>query len=61
MLWKTIFGFDLQGIRSIPFLFPGERGHYNTDLSARKEMRVTTAKSFAIKQIGDRALAPHRG
>jgi hypothetical protein len=38
--------------RSNPFLFPGERGHYNTAVSARKEMRVTTTKSLPVNEIG---------
>jgi len=58
MLWKTIAG---SGEGRLPFLFPGERGHYNTAVSARKEMRVTSAKSFVLKEIGACAAAGRRG
>ena len=58
MLWKTIAGF---GHDRSPFLFPGERGHYNTRLSARKEIRVTTRMSWRCNEIGAMGALPHRG
>jgi hypothetical protein len=58
MLWKTTA--DIGDDRS-SFLFPGERGHYNTDVSGRKEMRVTTAKSRPLNDFGVTSALPHCG
>ena len=58
MLWKTLAGI---GQARLPFLFPGERGHYNTAVPTRKEMRVTSTKSLLVNEIGAKHASLHRG